>query len=99
MKWVVLTFVVAMLVFGQDTRDRISDYSPGTFNVSETALEAAGGSYEHDWSPCAWIVWDNHWEVPEYYPPNRYIRVEVCKRCGLIRVPPEDLKQVVEEGR
>jgi len=53
----------------------------------------------HDWRPKAWVIWDDWWEVPEYYPPRKAIRVEVCAQCGFMRVPPEDLKEVVEQGK
>jgi len=56
-------------------------------------------TYGHDWKPSAWIIWDDNLEVPDYYPPAMAVRVEVCSRCGFLRVPPESLKEVVEKGR
>jgi len=53
----------------------------------------------HDWKPSAWVIWDDWWEVPEYYPPGKVTRVEVCSRCGFLRFPPESLKGIVENGR
>lgn len=53
----------------------------------------------HDWKPCAWIIWDNWYEVPRYYPPSKYIRVEICSHCGVIRISPESLETVVKTGR
>ena len=32
------------------------------------------------------------YEEPNFYPPNAMIRIEHCKKCGLIRLPP-DLKE------
>jgi len=50
----------------------------------------------HDWKPCAWITWDDSYEVPNYYPPSKLIRVHVCSGCGLIRVPPDNLESVLK---
>ena len=56
-------------------------------------------TYGHDWKPSAWVIWDDWWEVPEYYPPTKVTRVEVCARCGFLRFPPESLKGIIEKGR
>ena len=53
----------------------------------------------HDWKSSAWIIWDDNLEVPEYYSPGKIVRIEVCARCGFIRVPPDSLKEVVEQGK
>lgn len=53
----------------------------------------------HDWRRSAWIKWDDSLHVPGDYSPQKVIRVEVCANCGFLRVPPESLKDVVENGR
>jgi hypothetical protein len=57
--------------------------------------------HEHRWKKCAWICWDDWYESRRYYPPSKLIPVEVCEvaGCGLIRVPPENLKKITEKGR
>ena len=51
---------------------------------------------EHRWKRCAWISWDDSFEVPNYYPPSKLIPVEVSADCGLIRVPPENLEHALK---
>jgi hypothetical protein len=49
---------------------------------------AMAGECLHEWAQGPfYIKVASSYEEPEYYPPNALVKVEHCKKCGVLRLP------------
>lgn len=53
---------------------------------------------EHNWVPSKiWVRYERTYEEPKFYPPSGLLNLEICTKCGTLRVTPKDVNDSLKE--
>ena len=53
---------------------------------------------DHDWKTSKiWVKYERTFEEPEFYPPSGLSNLEICIKCGVLRVPLDAISRSLKE--